>query len=89
MRSFVLGAAVLAATFFSYEGWQTVKNLKNHHTLIQQQEMTELTTSWTDSAGLTHTVKTTRTDPTETSAELAARHKADVDALKALYPPAT
>lgn len=44
-------------------------------------------TEWTDTAGLKHTVETTR-GSSETAAAWSARHKEGVDAMKALFPPA-
>ena len=45
------------------------------------------TASWKDADGITHTVSTPRNGPSEPIDEWAARHKANVDALKALFPP--
>ena len=45
-----------------------------------------VTSSWTDAENIDHSVTTTRLDG-ESSDDFAARHKSDVDALKALFPP--
>jgi hypothetical protein len=45
-----------------------------------------LETTWTSAGPLTQLVRTER-NPDETEEDFAARHKASVDALKALYPP--
>jgi hypothetical protein len=57
--------------------------------LEEQSRMTEtttLTTEWNSAGPLHHKVETPR-NPGESAADHAARHKVDVDALVALYPP--
>jgi hypothetical protein len=46
-----------------------------------------MSSSWTDADGVRHEVTTPR-EQNESPEDWAARHKAAVEALKALYPPA-
>ncbi len=55
---------------------------------IVNEEPADFETTWVDTGGLTHTVKTKLRDG-ETTADAAARHQAKVDALLALFPKAT
>lgn len=68
----------------------TLTRLANLVSQLQDQlaNMDPFVTTWTDAENLTHTV-TTHRDGTETMAEWADRHKAAVDALKAVFPPAS
>lgn len=50
-------------------------------------EVQTMTTTWTDAHQNQHTVTTTKTEE-ETQTQFAERHKAAVEALQAVYPPA-
>ena len=56
-------------------------------TEMEEEEVQTYTANWTDASNIEHEVKTTREDG-ESQTAWANRHKAAVDALKALYPPA-
>lgn len=53
----------------------------------ENKTVTEYISTWTDAEGVEHKVKTVRA-PGESPEQHAARHQADVEALKAIYPPA-
>ncbi len=58
-------------------------------TLIEQRletAMQSVTTTWTDAQGVTHSVTTVRQEG-ETDQQLAARHRAAVEALQQVFPP--
>lgn len=82
----ILVAAALCAAAFSYTGWREIADLNNSH-IATEEVLSTLTTTWVDAENLTHTVTTHRQEG-ETADAFAARHKEEVDALKALYPPA-
>jgi hypothetical protein len=49
-------------------------------------DVTQIETTWESAGHLTHKIITTKRDD-ETSAQFIARHQADVDAAKTVWPP--
>jgi hypothetical protein len=61
--------------------------------MVEQTPSPKLISKWNDADGIEHKVDTPREKDSngdwEPVAEWAAKHKAGVDALKALFPPGT
>lgn len=88
--------AVLFVVAIAAFGWMVMSREQarvEHHEPVaapaaERTEPLQLTSTWTDANGVTHTVHTTKLD-SESQAEFETRHNACVAAQMAKYPPVT